>query len=562
MSARRFATRLAVAALLVLAAQPLAGAEDGERKASKVTPGAPSRWSNAGAMTPIESEVPVTAPLPERATPVAAGAKTPGQALTGEEDQLAAHLSLYGYHLETVRQDFAYDVAGERFVPADKDIDLYRGRATLAYERIAGSWFGAHLDLEYRARSSGSRPTDRRVNEAYVSWGLTDFERGGSPAFGFALGRLAVREAGYAQADGAAVRVRLFQGLNLGAFGGVSGNPYAYNWRLHTTEDFSTDWITGGAFVAFRRPELFANVAGVVTIANFGAGGIDRLSAFLDAGWSATEEIDLFLTGWLDVLPDGRPIQNLELTGAWQPSRDANLRIAVGRFSTLRYALSTAYSFRVDPAGNQIVYVDPATGQASTSTSTAVDENGSPILPFDAAIQVATYNSVRLRGGYRIGRDLEPYATFDLLIRDTSLAPFAPAFSALRLLPGAGLTYQNDALFSADLRVTAVIDDQTETRVMAQAGLSRAFLGFHAAADARVFAGGVFAADGGLELGYTFPRAWLPGRLMLRALFRYFREDVTLARPTDEDQLDDDVVLPVVPLQESFLGFAGVDWKM
>jgi hypothetical protein len=191
-----------------------------------------------------------------------------------------------------------------------------------------------------------------------------------------------------------------------------------------------------------------------------------------------------------------------------------------------------------------------------------VDENGNSILPYDASFQIATYNSMRLRGGYRIGRDFEPFASFDLLLRDPGDDPFTTQFSALRMLPGAGLIYRNEAIADANVRIAGVIDDQTETRLILQAGLSRGFLGFHAGADARAFAGGVFAADGGFELGYTLPRDVFPGRFMLRAMFRYFREDIELQRPNDQDLLADDAVLPIVPLQESFLGFAGVDWRL
>ena len=42
------------------------------------------------------------------------------------------------------------------------------------------------------------------------------------------------------------------------------------------------------------------------------------------------------------------------------------------------------------------------------------------------------------------------------------------------------------------------------------------------------------AADGGLELSYTLPREWMPGRLLLRSMLRYTREGVTLARPPDQ----------------------------
>jgi hypothetical protein len=199
------------------------------RKGSKITPGTASRWSNKGAMTPVVSEVPLTAPLPDRAKPIEPGTvETPGQALIGEEELLQARLYYSMSHLETRGQDFVYAPVnnGVEVVrrPWDNDLDLYRARASIAYEKIAGSDFGLHLDLEYRGRWSGSYPTDHRINELYVSYGLADFRRDDGPTFGIALGRLAIREAGYAQTDGAVFRVQLSPDLKLGAFGGVTGN--------------------------------------------------------------------------------------------------------------------------------------------------------------------------------------------------------------------------------------------------------------------------------------------------------------------------------------------------
>ncbi len=527
------------------------------RRGSRVTPGSASRWSNRGAMTPIETEVPVTAPLPERAVPKAAGVATPGQGLTGDEDQLTARLSLGAYHVETVRQDFG--VVNGQIVPVDRDIDLQRASASLRYARIAGSWFGAALDVEYRARSSGNRPTDRRIQALYVSWGLTDHRRDDQPSFGVALGRVSIPEAGHAQADGGAVRLRILPELHAGAFGGVSGNPYVYNWALRRTQDFSTDWWTAGAFGAYRDPRLFVNLAAVVYGTTKGAGGLDRVNAYLDAGLRATDTIDLFLTGWLDVLPDGRPLQNVELVGAWAPSDDLNLRLSLARFSTLQYAVSTPLSFAFDPTGARLDTVDPGTGQVSTST--AVDANGQPIRPFDAALQVASYDAIRLRGGYRFGR-LEPFLTLDALIRHVGDAPPAEDFSALRLLPGAGVSFRDRRLFDATVRVLGIVDAQTDTDLVAQASISRAWMGLMATLDARVFLGEVFATDGGVDLAYTLPRAWFPGRFMLRAALRYYREDVELARPFEQVRLADDERLPVIPRQESFMGFAGVDWRL
>jgi hypothetical protein len=521
-----------------------------ERKVSAVTPGTLSRWSNAGAMTPVVAEVPVTAPLPERAVPIQPGAPTPGQRLLDDDEQLTAHLSLYGEHLQTVRQD-------------DRDLNLARGRATLSYDRIGGSEFGANVDLEYRSTVTGPRRTDRRINAAYVSWGLTDFRRQDGPDLGLAIGRVAVREAGYAQADGAAIRFRAMPELSLGFFGGFTGNPYNYNWKAGETEDFSTDWLTGGAFAGVRLPGFFADLAAVATYSSRGLTGLDRLHAFLDTGYSVSDEIDLFFTGWFDMLETGQPLQNVELMGIWAPSREANVRLSLGRFSTVAYDVSQALSFRFDPQGNRL----------SGGLSQAVDENGLPIVPFDAALQIATYNEVQLRAGYRFGA-FEPYAAIGTLIRDPGASPANVQFATLRLQPAAGVLYRDPDLFDVSAQAMGIIDDQTERRAVLSLGVSRAFEGLSIGADARAFVGGIGALDGGLDLGYSLPREWMPGRLMLRAMFRYFREDATLVRPKDIcftnpaadpascDRLAETTVLPAVVLQESFLGFAGVDWRL
>src|SRR5262249_30052522 len=160
---------------------------------------------------------------------------------------LQARLYFYGYHLATKGQDFVYKDMTNTPIGAttllagqNRTFDLYRGRASLHYEHIAASDFGAHLDLESRPRPSGNIPTDHRINEAYVSYGLTDVRRPGGLDYGIAVGRVAIREAGYAQADGGAVRLRLGPDLNLGAFGGFTGNPYGYNWLLTQNQEFST----------------------------------------------------------------------------------------------------------------------------------------------------------------------------------------------------------------------------------------------------------------------------------------------------------------------------------
>ena len=153
------------------------------RKASKVTPGTASRWSNRGAMQSVDSDVPITAPLPQRAVPVPMGVATPGQDLIGEEELLSARLAFSVYHMQTRGQDFVFE-GEERLDGVDRDIQLIRGRAQLAYERIAGSDFGVHMDLEYRPVINGARFTDSQLNELYVSYGPHGFSATGRPELG------------------------------------------------------------------------------------------------------------------------------------------------------------------------------------------------------------------------------------------------------------------------------------------------------------------------------------------------------------------------------------------
>ncbi len=551
------------------------------RKTSALQTGAPSRWSNRGAMEPIVAEVPVTAPIPVRNVPKPVGVETPGQKLFEGGEVLSARLALSGMQLATRGQNIRYD-GKELQVDADRDLQVIRGRATLAYQRIAGSEIGAHLDLEYRPSLNATRFTDQRVNEMYVSYGLTDFRGSRSSLpFGVALGRLAIREAGYAQADGLAFRVKVLDELHLGAFGGITGNPYGYNWNLRTSEFISADWYTGGVFSALRLGRFAANVAGVLTYANPAVNpanplgqrnGLDRMYASVDASYLVTPDLNFFAQGIIDFLPNGQLVQNLELTGTWSPTPESSVALSVGRFSTVVYEQSTGYTYEVDAAGNKY---DP--NDLNLRNRQIVDENGNPIVPFDAAIYSTIYNQARLRGGYRILRELELYGSVNALLRDFGATNDAIAAAGIdgevegtpfRLLPGVGARYRNPDVIDANIEITGVIDERSNTDAILAAGLGRELFGLYLSVDGRRYLGAIQGTDGGINLAYTFPRDWLPGLLLIRGTARYFQENLRLVMPIlDENGLEvrDDDGNPagmVFDNQQSVLLFAGVEWRL
>ena len=420
-------------------------------------------------MVPVVAEVSVTATLPERARPVAAGVETPGQDLFADGEVLSARFSVSGMRLTTVGQDLVYrtveldngGLEAEVVEGADRDIDVIRARATMAYTHIGGSDFGTHVDVEYRPTLNRlSRYADQRVNELYVSYGMTDFSRTSSELpFGVALGRLSIREAGYAQADGLAFRLRVHEGIHAGVFGGVTGNPYGYNWALRSSQFISTGWLTGGAFGALRTSRLSVNLAGVVTYARADAdvAGIDRIYASIDAAYQPFPELTVFVNGRLDVLPSGQTIQNLEAVGSYAPSNELSLSLGLGRFSTVIYDLSNGYSYQVSPYQQDVDRVDGAVGNSFNNTvglrdKPIVDPDGNPIIPFDAALFATVYNQARLRAGYRLFGSLEVFGTLNALIRDFSSAQVALdgasivgrlESTSLRLLPAAGARFRD-----------------------------------------------------------------------------------------------------------------------
>ncbi len=554
------------------------------RKSSRVTRGTPSRWSNRGAMVPIVSEVPITQPLPARNVPRPAGVVTVGQRLQGQEPLLSARVSVGYYRLETLGQDTSFVAPeGERDeteVPISNNLDLLRARTTLSYQRIANSRFGLQVDAEFRPQLSGpprNRPTDMRVNELFVSWGRTDWRRRRTgPAWGVAVGRVAIREAGYAQADGAAVRFRIVPELMVGAWGGVTGNPYGFNWRLQQTEFVSADWYTGGGFVSFLWNRLSVNVAGGVTIANLDTneGGADRVFFYADAAYTVTDDLNLLLNGWFDVLPDGQSIQNVDLIAAYTPTRRLSFSASVGRFSTVVYSDTAGSTFITDPNAN-LVGVDDA-DVPNVENAVIVDQDGQPINTFDAALLTAVYNSFRVRAGYRWFRELETFVRWNTLLRDTSVTDMtlddaaneaSVDFASVRSLPTLGVRYRNPKIIDASAGFTYVIDEEATANTIVRGGIGREYAGLYAAADVRAFFGEIDGFDGGVNLSYTFPRSWTPGAVSLRGSFRYYRENVALFRPSELDagpsagMGTEPANQQLIPNQETFFGYAGIDWR-
>lgn len=531
----------------------------------------PSRWSNAGALEPVASPVPVQAEFPERARPRPVGVETPGQGAGPLDELISARIAFSGYHMGSTGQSLVYD--GRERVNESRVVQLLRARASLSYERIAGSDFSVRLDGEWRPKLSGDGRYDEGVlNAAYVAWGLTEVTRRGGPDFGVALGRLEVREAGNAIADGLALRWRPLLELSLGAFGGFTGNPYGYNWARTSDELFSTDWMRVGAFAGWRQAGLQASLSGVVTTAMVAPPAsdetLDRIYLHADVAWQPMEDVSVFGTGFFDLLPSGQLVQNAELAAAWTPS-DLSFRVGLGRFSTVLYALSTEYSFATDPLGNRYEADGPP----------IVDPNGQAIVPYDAVQLAAVYNQLRISAGARLLETLEAYLRLRARLRDTSMAvdavqglgteavPVADTvqFSELRLLPTLGARFSDPGLLDATLEATAIIDDQSQATAAFLLGVGRSWMGFRISASGRYLIGDIDAVDAGGALSYGLPRDLMPGLLLLRLSARYFREATNLYRlpvPDAQSAYVDDDDRVEIGAQESFLGFAGLEWRL
>ena len=113
------------------------------------------------------------------------------------------------------------------------------------------------------------------------------------------------------------------------------------------------------------------------------------------------------------------------------------------------------------------------------------------------------------------------------------------------------------------LRGLAIFDDQTDNHSLLSARVSKSYQGLSASIDGKMYFGGTSGSDGGLSLAYQLPRDWFAGRLQLRGMLRYYRENLTLERPDGvEQRLGNEDVLPIIPIQESYMGFVGLEWKL
>ena len=561
----------------------------GVRQESEVTPGASSRWSNLGAIEPVESEVPLQAPLPVRNLPRPVGVTTAGQRLRGDEQNLfSGRVSLSGIVLSVLTQPddtgSATSIIDSNNIrpPLDSlDVQFVRARVSGLYERIGGSQFFVNVDAELRPQfSSGDqydnqRFDDQRLNAAYIGWGIGDLrpKRKGDPSVGFAVGRLAVREAGFAQADGALFRVRPTKGFDIGAFGGFTANPYGYrlngqNQRIADT--FSTDWATGGGFLSFRRRSFQLSAAGVATLTLLDLepeqDSLERVYLFADASWQPARDVSIFASGYFDLLPSGQSIQNADLALAWTPNR-FNLRASVGRFSTIIYEDAIQSVAIIDGLGNRFS-PDDARPIASPSNL------GQQLTPFNAATQVAAYYNGQLSAGYRLLPPLETYVRVRALIRDTAdaEAAVAPTLvdgipsdnaatpSSLRLVPSIGVRFQNPKIVNANGEVIIISDDESQTDTILRAGIGRGFGGFNTRVDGRLFFGEIGGYDGGVSLSYALPRDLNIGFLQFLISLRYYRENsLNQLNVVDGTVVGGDDFLFN---QETLLGFAGIEWRL
>lgn len=554
----------------VAAAQEASEAAAKGRRKSERTPETVSRWSNRGAMEPIESEVPIAAPLPERAVPRPAGIETPGQRLRrATRSVFSARVRVTGYRWHTKGQDVRYVSGpasgdGVTALAQDGDIELLRARVSLGYDRIQESLFSAHLDGEFRPSFHRTRPSDYRLNELSLSYGLYDLRQRWGPDFGVSMGRVLVREAGFAQADGIAVRYRMWPGTGAGLFGGVTGNPLGYNWRLQRPESFSTRWLTGGGFGRFHRGPWSVSIGGVATYARLPATDrVDRAYGILQAAYSPDRRVRLSALARMDAVDGLQSFQTADLGAHVRFSPQLDLGVSAGRFSSIVYDAANPYSYVLDPLGNRF---------GANQADPIVDEQGVPILPYNGAFLKAAYYRLRLRSGVRPHPNLELYTDLRGYLRDRQYAQAqallppneAPlTVSSLRFRPALGLRWRDPSGWQVGGWGARIFDGQAVNHSVAglEAGFSFRWLSLRA--DGRAVLGDTSAWDGGAEAMVFLPRTMIPGTLSLHLAGRYFREGVQLERPlgVEQEGFVDAPDLVLIDPQESYLVYAGLQWR-
>lgn len=539
-----------------------------------------SRWSSRRPQSSTDARARVQAETPSRTVRRANDVVTRrGRRLGNAGNTFSARLALSGMNVSVLNQpNYSAGQDGTGVLdPSDysRDIRLLRARVTGSVERIAGSYFFAHVDAEFRPRLEGDGRFDsQRLNGAVVGWGLMDGRAGvrDGPKIGVALGRLAVREAGFASADGLVLRVRPVAGFDLGFFGGVTGNPYGANWRERIDESFSTNWVTGGGFSRIARGVFQASLAGVFTAATSStestSSGVERVYVHADIGWQPHPVVSVFATGYFDLLPGGQQLQNGDIGITWGPGL-LRVRASVGRWSTLFYEGAIEGGADIDPLGNR--FGSPTDG--TNVDRSIINEASKAITPFDAAIQVASYYNARLSAAYRFSQVVEAYLRVNTMIRDTGSSRSALAFldvpeadsddvarfSPLRVLPAIGLYIREPTILDINGELVLIEDEQSVTDLVMRLGLGRAWGGLYTSVDGRLFLGEIDGYDGGLRLVYTFPLQIAIGTIQMSASVRYFREnglDLLDFEGGDRNQVQ------VLSTQETLLGFVGFEWRL
>ena len=549
------------------------------KRESKLSPNAPSRWSNSGAMNPIVSEVAV-GPAKKLVVQAPSGtAKTEPQSLTKTGRRNSFRFFARGYRYTISNQDVVFqnqDNGGDiTAVPVDNDpsISLLRFGTVLDAADIGAEEIALRVDAEYRPDLSRDGRTDIRLDEVSLTYGLRSLREQSKLNLGVSIGRLLIREAGYFRVDGGLVRLRAAPRLHVGAFGGFGANPYGYVWRLQKPQVFSFDWARGGIFLSTRQKQfsLTTAVAASTLVKDIDVGdppvpqsGVDRLYVYVDGAYSLGRQASLFLNGFFDLAKGTSSVQKVDLSLFYRPKdRNWTLATTVGRFSTVLYRLATGASFAVDPQGNQF---DPV----NFANIPVVDENGNPILPFDGALYQTAYNYGKVRGGFWLAKDFELYSELRLLLRDrrpTNQA--AEALGAetdlepLRFVPRVGTKRRDPHTVDFAVDVLFFADKSSQARSLAGLTLGREIVGVYSELRGRYLFGNVDAWDATATLSYQLRSPSVPGRLRLMASGQYIQENIFLEEPVPgQDILQAEDVRTARGAQKVYSFLFGIDWRL